>query len=144
MASKKDLKKEFIHKDDKALYPIGIVAEMLEISDQTLRLYEKHGLIKPKRRNNHRYYSNNDLKWLKCIKDAIHKDKISIEGLKKLLNYAPCWEIRGCNEYIKKNCKAFNRSELPCWSTMTTSPPIFDTKCQQCIVKKVSSEKIRE
>ena len=44
------------------LYPIGIVAELIGTTDQTLRLYEKHGLIKPARRNKNRYYSENDIK----------------------------------------------------------------------------------
>jgi len=39
------------------LYPIGIAAELLGATDQTLRLYEKHGLISPLRRNKNRYYS---------------------------------------------------------------------------------------
>ncbi|MFQ3573574.1 MAG: MerR family transcriptional regulator [Thermodesulfovibrionales bacterium] len=143
MGSKKDLPKEEIVKDDKALYPIGIVAEMLDISDQTLRLYEKHGLIKPKRRNKHRYYSNNDIKWLRCIKDAIHKDKISIEGLKRLLTYAPCWEIRGCSDYIKQNCRAFTSKDSPCWAAKSGKITLSDMRCKECIIQKVSSEKER-
>jgi len=51
------------------LYTIGVVAELAGITDQTLRLYEKHGLIKPARRGKDRYYSENDIKWLKCLRD---------------------------------------------------------------------------
>jgi MerR family transcriptional regulator/heat shock protein HspR len=51
-----------IEKRDTPLYPIGIVAELVGTTDQTLRLYEKHGLIKPARRNKNRYYSDNDIK----------------------------------------------------------------------------------
>ncbi|MCX8026771.1 MAG: MerR family transcriptional regulator [Thermodesulfovibrionales bacterium] len=129
------------NKEDRALYPIGVVSEMVGISDQTLRLYEKHGLITPKRRNKHRYYSDNDVKWIKCIKAAIHKDKISIEGLKRLLNYAPCWEIRGCNDYIKKNCRAYQSQNLKCWSISNCSSR--DVRCNRCIIKRVSSEMIK-
>ncbi|MFH1703852.1 MAG: MerR family transcriptional regulator, partial [Nitrospirota bacterium] len=80
-------------KKDRALYPIGVVAELIGITDQTIRLYEKHGLIKPSRRNRNRFYSENDLKWLRCLRELIHSKKISIEGIKKLLDYAPCWEL---------------------------------------------------
>ena len=52
-------------KHDIPLYPIGIVAELIGTTDQTLRLYEKHGLITPARRNKNRYYSENDIKWLR-------------------------------------------------------------------------------
>lgn len=48
-------------KKDMPLYPIGVVAELMGITDQTIRLYEKHGLIKPARRNRNRFYSENDL-----------------------------------------------------------------------------------
>ena len=34
--------------------PIGVVAELLGVTEQTLRLYETQGLIKPARRNRER------------------------------------------------------------------------------------------
>jgi DNA-binding transcriptional MerR regulator len=33
--------------DYKAVYPIGIIAELLNIHPRTLRIYEREGLIKP-------------------------------------------------------------------------------------------------
>src|SRR3990172_13409106 len=86
------------------LYPIGVVAELIGTTDQTLRLYEKHGLITPSRRNKNRFYSENDIKWLRCIRELIHNKKISIEGIKKLLDYAPRWEISTCTEQRRNTC----------------------------------------
>jgi len=60
--------------DYKAVYPIGIVAELLNIHPRTLRIYEREGLIKPARRSGKRFFSNNDLKWLKCLRKLIHED----------------------------------------------------------------------
>ncbi|HAM53790.1 MAG TPA: MerR family transcriptional regulator [Nitrospiraceae bacterium] len=97
------------------LYPIGIVSELLGTTDQTLRLYEKHGLISPARRNKNRFYSENDIKWIKCLRDLIHVKKISIEGIKKLLLYAPCWEITDCPQDRRKRCSAFIDKTKPCW-----------------------------
>ncbi|MDA8155414.1 MAG: MerR family transcriptional regulator [Actinomycetota bacterium] len=102
-------------KQDMPLYPIGIVAELVGTTDQTLRLYEKHGLLKPHRRNKNRFYSENDIKWLACIRDLIHVKKISIEGIKRLLNYAPCWEITNCSEERRSTCSAFIDRTKPCW-----------------------------
>jgi MerR family transcriptional regulator/heat shock protein HspR len=102
-------------KESLPLYPIGIAAELVGATDQTLRLYEKHGLLKPARRNKNRYYSDNDIKWLRCVRDLIHEKKISIEGVKRLLEYAPCWEIRGCPEDSRNSCKAFIDKSKPCW-----------------------------
>ncbi|MDA8168987.1 MAG: MerR family transcriptional regulator [Nitrospiraceae bacterium] len=102
-------------KQDMPLYPIGVVAELVGTTDQTLRLYEKHGLLKPSRRNKNRYYSENDIKWLMCIRDLIHKKKISIEGIKRLLQYAPCWEITSCSDERRSNCSAYIDKTKPCW-----------------------------
>jgi len=110
---KKDLSDE--EKQSLPLYPIGIVAELIGTTDQTLRLYEKHGLIKPARRNKNRFYSENNIKWLRCLRDLIHNKKISIEGIKKLLEYAPCWEITSCTEERKGKCSAYIDKTKPCW-----------------------------
>ncbi len=84
-----------LEESDRPLFPIGVVAERLGVSDQTLRLYELKGLIKPARRNGQRYYSPNDLQWLTCLRHLIHGEKVGIEGVRMLLRYAPCWEIAG-------------------------------------------------
>src|SRR4030067_3263358 len=100
---------EFIEektKKDMPLYTIGVVAELVGTTSQTLRLYEKRGLIKPSRRNKNRFYSENDIKWLFCLRELIHNKKIGIEGVKRLLNYAPCWEIKNCTEKNKNQCLA--------------------------------------
>jgi MerR family transcriptional regulator/heat shock protein HspR len=122
-------------KKDRALYPIGVVAELLGITDQTIRLYEKHGLIKPSRRNRNRFFSENDLKWLRCLRDLIHNKKISIEGIKKLLDYAPCWELTGCPEREREKCSAYIDRTKPCWELSRSICRIEPSKtCEKCTV----------
>ena len=108
-------------KADIPLYPISIASELVGTTDQTLRLYEKHGLINPSRRNKNRFYSENDIIWLKCIRELIHDRKISIEGIKKLLDYAPCWEILDCER--KEECSAFHDKMKNCWIILTNVYP---------------------
>lgn len=128
-------------KKDMPLYPIGIVAELIGITDQTLRLYEKHGLIKPARRNKNRYYSENDIKWLICIRDLIHIKKISIEGIKKLLEYAPCWEITECSEEKRNKCTAYVDKTRPCWELNRTICNRESGKlCEDCVVYMASNK----
>lgn len=122
-----------VDRKDMPLYPIGIVAELIGITEQTLRLYEKHGLIKPARRNKNRYYSDNDIKWLACIRDIIHNKKISIEGIKKLLEYAPCWEITDCPQERKERCGALIDRTKPCWELNKTICN-RDRQCEDCVV----------
>jgi MerR family transcriptional regulator/heat shock protein HspR len=88
-------------KNDMPFYTIGVAADLLGITNQTLRLYEKHGLIQSSRKNRDRLYSENDIKWLFCIRELIHNKKISIEGIKRLLDYTSCWEIKNCTEKKK-------------------------------------------
>jgi len=75
--------------------PIGPVAARLGVTEQTLRLYEVHGLVKPARRGRDRAYSPGDIQWLACLRRLIHVEKVSIEGVKRLLRFAPCWKIAG-------------------------------------------------
>jgi MerR family transcriptional regulator, heat shock protein HspR len=140
---KKDLSDE--ERKSLPLYPIGIVAELIGTTDQTLRLYEKHGLIKPARRNKNRFYSENNIKWLRCLRDLIHNQKISIEGIKKLLDYAPCWEITSCPDERKGKCSAYIDKTKPCWEL---NRMICNTEsgriCEDCVVfisKQVSKQR---
>lgn len=135
MKSAEGSKKEQQDKNNMPLYPIGIVAELIGVTDQTLRLYEKYGLIKPARRNKNRFYSENDVKWLSCIRDLIHTKKISIEGIKKLLEYAPCWEITECSEERKNKCTAYIDRTKPCWELNRMICNKESGKlCEECIV----------
>ncbi len=120
-------------KENLPLYPIGIAAELVGTTDQTLRLYEKHGLVTPARRNKNRFYSDNDVKWLRCIRELIHEKKISIEGVKKLLDYAPCWEIQGCSEESREECSAYVDRSAPCWE-LTGRRCKNGIECAKCLV----------
>ena len=122
-------------RNDIPLYPIGIVAEIIGTSNQTLRIYENHGLIKPARKNKNRYYSDNDIRWLTCLRDLIHNKKISIEGIKKLLEYAPCWEVTQCPEDIKTSCSAYKKNVKPCWEYNKMICKQMSTEtCRDCVV----------
>ena len=142
------LGKEFTEeeKKDMPLYPIGIVAELIGTTGQTLRLYEKHGLIKPARRNKNRFYSENNIKWLKCLRELIHNKKISIEGIKKLLEYAPCWELTECSEERKNKCSAYIDKTKPCWelNKRICNKDNNGKLCEDCVVnlsKKLKAKK---
>jgi MerR family transcriptional regulator/heat shock protein HspR len=130
-------------KSDMPLYTISVVSELLGTTNQTLRLYEKHNLIKPYRKNKNRLYSENDIKWLFCIREIIHNKKISIEGLKKLLNYAPCWEIKDCPEDKRKLCEAYKDKTKKCWELKKNFCSFSEgTKCRSCLYYIKSHRKV--
>lgn len=133
-----------IEKHSMPLYTIGVVAQVIGTTNQTLRLYEKHGLIKPTRKNKNRFYSENNIKWLLCLRSLIHEKKISIEGIKKLLEYAPCWEINDCPDDLRDGCAAYKDTVTPCWEInrlrCRRSPGICE-KCDVFLSKKTLETK---
>ncbi len=49
------------------LFMIGVVCEMFKVHPQTLRLYEKEGLLHPQRSGGARIYSQEDLEQIRMI-----------------------------------------------------------------------------
>lgn len=49
------------------LYMISVVSEILHVHPQTLRLYEREGLVSPKRTKRQRLYSEEDIEKLSMI-----------------------------------------------------------------------------
>jgi len=117
------------------IYTISSTAEMLGISVPTLRMYEKEGLIIPyKKESNQRRYSQNDLSRIRCIRDAINKDKISIAGIKRLMALNPCWDIIKCSAEDRSQCAAIKDHTKPCWAHNHTTGICGTKDCRECIV----------
>jgi MerR family transcriptional regulator/heat shock protein HspR len=71
----------------KGAYMISVVAEMYEIHPQTLRLYEREGLLKPSRSDgNTRLYTEEDLKRLEFILSLARDLGVNIAGIGIILN----------------------------------------------------------
>jgi MerR family transcriptional regulator/heat shock protein HspR len=68
-------------------YTISAVAEMYEIHPQTLRLYEREGLLKPSRSDgNTRLYSDSDLERLEIILSLTRDLGVNLAGVEIVLN----------------------------------------------------------
>lgn len=89
------------------LYTIGITAKLIKVCPATLRIWETKGLIKPARLGKNRFYSKYDIDRLEKIKDMIRKNRINIQGVKKILSTTACWEIKSCREREKKACPVY-------------------------------------
>ena len=98
--------------ETKAIFPIGVAAQMLNVHPRTLRIYEEEGLITPQRKGKWRYFTMDDIKWIECLREMIHEHGISIAALKKLLQYTPCWNITDCPFAKRKQCTAFMANGL--------------------------------
>lgn len=119
-------------REDLPIYSIGVTAELLSVHPRTLRIYEEEGLIKPSRRGNRRLFSNNDLKWIGCLRELIHEKGISIPGVKRLLDVVPCWQIKGCPEEVVQNCSAYVRHAKPCWEFVRRTCRRGAEHCEGC------------
>jgi MerR family transcriptional regulator/heat shock protein HspR len=72
---------------NKPLYIISIVSEMLDLHPQTLRQYERLGLVSPKRtQGNTRLYSEDDLETLKFILTLTKDLGVNLAGVEVILN----------------------------------------------------------
>lgn len=71
----------------KAYYMISVVAQKYAIHPQTLRLYEREGLLKPSRtEGNTRLYSEEDLEQLETILSLTRDLGVNLAGVEIILN----------------------------------------------------------
>jgi MerR family transcriptional regulator/heat shock protein HspR len=71
--------------DERALYIISVAAELAGVHPQTLRIYERKGLIEPARTEGRsRRYSERDVALLRRIQELTNEG-VSLAGVKKVL-----------------------------------------------------------
>ncbi len=120
---------------DKVWHTPKEVAHWLNISVETLRLYEREGLILPyKLASGHRRYDDRDIAWIQCIQKQIHEHKLNFAGIRYLLSVLPCWEIKPCSLEDYKGCPAGSRSCQPCWAFEKTPCRERGENCRECDV----------
>jgi MerR family transcriptional regulator/heat shock protein HspR len=69
------------------VYLIGIVSRLLGLHPQTLRLYERDGLISPRRSDgNTRLYSEKDVERLRLIRLLTHERGVNLAGVELILD----------------------------------------------------------
>jgi MerR family transcriptional regulator/heat shock protein HspR len=70
---------------DRALYIISVAAELAGVHPQTLRIYERKGLIEPSRTSGRsRRYSDRDIALLQRIQELTNEG-VSLVGVRKIL-----------------------------------------------------------
>jgi MerR family transcriptional regulator, heat shock protein HspR len=71
---------------DRAVFVISVAAELVGVHPQTLRIYEREGLVRPKRASssNARRYSERDIERLLEIK-RLTNDGMNLEGVRRVI-----------------------------------------------------------
>src|ERR671932_1467765 len=68
------------------VYVISIAARMVNMHPQTLRLYERLGLLKPARQGLNRLYSDHDIARLRQIQRLTQDMGVNLAGVEIILN----------------------------------------------------------
>ena len=69
------------------IYVISVAAQILEVHPQTLRYYERAGLVQPSRsRGNIRMYSQHDIERLRLIQRLIDDLGVNLAGVEVIIN----------------------------------------------------------
>jgi MerR family transcriptional regulator/heat shock protein HspR len=69
--------------DHRAVYIISVAAELAGVHPQTLRMYERRGLLSPERTSgNTRRYSEADIQRIRMIQELTQREGISLTGVK--------------------------------------------------------------
>src|SRR5688572_33130114 len=96
-------------------YTISAVAEMFDIHPQTLRLYEREGLLKPSRSvGNTRLYSDEDLERLEIILSLTRDLGVNLAGVEIIINMREKMdsmqrEFERFFEYLRTHAGEFQR-----------------------------------
>jgi MerR family transcriptional regulator/heat shock protein HspR len=85
---------------DRALYIISVAAELAGVHPQTLRIYERKGLIEPSRTEGRsRRYSDRDITLLQRIQELTNEG-VSLAGVRKVLELEA--ELEDARERIEE------------------------------------------
>jgi MerR family transcriptional regulator, heat shock protein HspR len=68
------------------VYVISVAAKMVDMHPQTLRLYERLGLLKPARQGLNRLYSDHDIARLRQIQRLTQDMGVNLAGVEIILN----------------------------------------------------------
>ncbi len=93
------------------LYPIGIAAELMGVRPETLRVWDREGLVTPKRWRGSRCYSDADLQRVLFIKHLLDEEGLNLAALRGYIRQYHCWPLDDCvpcHEAKTANGK-------PCW-----------------------------
>jgi MerR family transcriptional regulator/heat shock protein HspR len=98
--------------EDHAVYIISVAAELAGVHPQTLRIYERKGLLRPKRTSgNTRRYSERDIRRLREIQDLTQDRGINLAGVKMIIEMqAELEALRRRTEELEQRLRASRRA----------------------------------
>jgi MerR family transcriptional regulator, heat shock protein HspR len=78
--------KEQSQPEERGVYIISVAAELAGVHPQTLRIYERKGLLRPSRTaGNTRRYSERDIELLRTIQELTQEHGVNLAGVKMIV-----------------------------------------------------------
>lgn len=117
---------------ERAGYTIGVATDLLGLNPATVRAWERRGLLRPRRRNKHRLYSENDLRRLQFIRELLQQG-LNLAGIRQLVQLYPCWFMDDCPACARRS--DLTGCARPCWKergTYCTVAPGEPSLCVNC------------
>ena len=72
--------------EERAVYVISVAAELAGVHPQTLRIYERKGLLSPQRTaGNTRRYSERDIERLRAIQALTQQEGVNLAGVRMIM-----------------------------------------------------------
>jgi MerR family transcriptional regulator/heat shock protein HspR len=111
------------------VYIISSAADMLGIHPRTLHMYEEKGLVVAARKGNRRFYSANDMDWIRAIRYLVRERGLNLEGLRRVLALRALGEYGKASAERQEQCGGFVGRVVPCWQSNPTR-----SDCYACCV----------
>jgi MerR family transcriptional regulator, heat shock protein HspR len=98
--------------EERAVYVISVAAELAGVHPQTLRIYERKGLLQPQRtRGNTRRYSERDIRVLRQIQGLTQDRGINLAGVKMVIEMqAELEALRRRTEVLEEQLRSSRRA----------------------------------
>jgi MerR family transcriptional regulator/heat shock protein HspR len=80
--------------NDRPFFPISQAAQLIGVTPDRIRTYEEETLIKPYRdKKGKRLFSQNDIKYLICVRKFVREYGLSIKALVILFDFTTCYNL---------------------------------------------------
>ena len=127
---------DFSVDENQAVYTINAVSDALGVHPETIRVWERRGVIEAERENNRRLFSRLDVMRLEFVRNLLDKG-FTLVSIKEYLRFYPCWSLEDCR--LCRNALADNGPHSKdCWKyprkycSVINMPDYHCQECQAC------------
>ncbi len=128
---------EIKDKPDEAVYVMSVAAKLAGVHPQTLRIYERKGLLTPARVHNRRRYSEEDIRRCRLITELTQVQGINLAGVKMIL------DLRDHLEAMRREMGALEQEMARARASMESEMEALRRGLRNEIVQMPRSELVR-